>query len=1184
MKKILILQLLSIAALQITTAQPAQLKFDRFGVKEGLPDRLVSFLKEDYLGYIWMGTQNGLVRYDGYKPKVYRPGITKKGMSQTSVLLSMVEDDEKSLWFSTNVGLFKYNRSSNSFTQYNYPRNQTKEIFNPYFQFADKKGNLWGYNCNFITGRCNVVEFDTGKRRFNYFGKLQNGPDYLKYNMALNTGMPYSLVQSAEPGGKIWMGASDGLFLYSETDHQFNPWPVQKDNPHKKSIYNIYEAPSEPGILWCNVFDRPSKRYMIERIDTHNKSSKDYNPDACCGLTLSNDTIRNIYEDSRSRLWFASGNGLMLFDRKKETFANYLPADSDKGSNKNRVYEIREAKNGSLWLRCGKGLLSFDPATHRFQRYTNDDRNPSSLSDNAINHLLIDRSGTLWASGFFAGLNILNNTRSAFTIYKNNATEKIGNLRGITSSGGYIWFTGAGGIYKFKPGSDKYIRVYESKKNDTVLFPIYITRDGIIYFGNGHSLNILNPKTQALQVYAANPDDSTTLSTNLITTIAQDHTGTVWIGTEDKGLCSFNPLNHKFTRYPYIINNGSRASGGKLGDQCVTALCEDAQGTIWVGTEQGGLNCFDRKTGKFKSYLFQGDNWVKIVSSIFQDKAGRLWVGSYLQGLYEFDPKTLHYVRSLDEEHGLLWADAEGLSEDDRGFLWFTSPRGLTRLSTVDMTLKNYPLNAIFPGKEFSPYPSVLSAGYGLMTIPLTDEIAVFNPRDLDGNPYAPIVHIEKVNYNDPQNNSDSVTTRFCYGAGQLVLPHNQNRVTFQYVALHFTDPANNQYKYRLDGYDRRWIDARTQRSATYTNLAPGTYTFHVVAANSDGVWNNTGDSFIIVINPPWWQTWWARALWVILFVSAVYAFIAFRSRKLVQDKKVLEHKVQVRTEEVMQQKEEIEAQRDNLEKALGDLKSTQTQLIQSEKMASLGELTAGIAHEIQNPLNFVNNFSEVNQDLLEELKAESLKPKAKRDEQLEIELINDLINNEQKINHHGKRADAIVKGMLEHSRSGTGQKEPTNINNLADEYLRLAYHGLRAKDKEFNAEIITHFEENLPKVNAVPQDIGRVFLNLFNNAFYAVNLKKKTAGADYKPEVSVSTSVQNGQIVIKVKDNGTGMPEQLREKIMQPFFTTKPTGEGTGLGLSLTYDMVVKGHGGSIQVNSVDGEGSEFIILLPLN
>jgi signal transduction histidine kinase len=266
------------------------------------------------------------------------------------------------------------------------------------------------------------------------------------------------------------------------------------------------------------------------------------------------------------------------------------------------------------------------------------------------------------------------------------------------------------------------------------------------------------------------------------------------------------------------------------------------------------------------------------------------------------------------------------------------------------------------------------------------------------------------------------------------------------------------------------------------------------------------------------------------------------------------------------------------LNQSLTELKSTQTHLIQSEKMASLGELTAGIAHEIQNPLNFVNNFSEVNKDLLAELK-EAI-DKGDADEAKTI--ANDVIDNEEKINHHGKRADGIVKSMLQHSKASNGIKEPINLNALANEYMRLSYQGLRAKNELFNADLVTNFDSALPQLNMVSQDAGKILLNLFNNAFYAVNQKQKLRSADYKPLVSVTTSAESGQVIIKVKDNGIGIPDAIKAKIMQPFFTTKPTGEGTGLGLSLTYDMVVKGHGGSIQVESKEDEGSEFIITLP--
>ncbi|HLF62891.1 MAG TPA: ATP-binding protein, partial [Saprospiraceae bacterium] len=319
--------------------------------------------------------------------------------------------------------------------------------------------------------------------------------------------------------------------------------------------------------------------------------------------------------------------------------------------------------------------------------------------------------------------------------------------------------------------------------------------------------------------------------------------------------------------------------------------------------------------------------------------------------------------------------------------------------------------------------------------------------------------------------------------------------------------------------------------------------------------------------------------------------------------------------EELEQKRKAIEEANVALQKSLEELKAAQAQLIQSEKMASLGELTAGIAHEIQNPLNFVNNFSEVNKELLVEMKDEI--GKGNLDEVKAIAA--DVIANEEKINHHGKRADAIVKGMLQHSRTSTGVKEPTDINALADEYLRLAYHGLRAKDKSFNATMKTDFDENIGLINVIPQDIGRVILNLITNAFYAVTEKSRTTNGDkqstvhspqsavighqqssiihhpsvfsqkpeassqYEPTVTVSTKKLKDTVEVRVADNGNGIQQHVLDKIFQPFFTTKPTGQGTGLGLSLSYD-IVKAHGGELKVETEESNGAEFIITLPIN
>ena len=299
------------------------------------------------------------------------------------------------------------------------------------------------------------------------------------------------------------------------------------------------------------------------------------------------------------------------------------------------------------------------------------------------------------------------------------------------------------------------------------------------------------------------------------------------------------------------------------------------------------------------------------------------------------------------------------------------------------------------------------------------------------------------------------------------------------------------------------------------------------------------------------------------------------RNKFISAQKEKLELIVEERTAEITKQKDE-------LMHAFNELTNTQAQLIQSEKMASLGELTAGIAHEIQNPLNFVNNFSEVNTELIDELSEEV--DKGNLDEVKTI--AKNIKENEQKINHHGKRADAIVKGMLLHSRSSSGVKEPTDINALCDEYLRLAYHGLRAKDKSFNAKFETHFDEGIGKVKIIPQDIGRVILNLITNAFYVVDDKSSSAKASgetkYEPTVSISTKKVGKKVEIKVLDNGNGIPKKVLEKIFQPFFTTKPTGQGTGLGLSLSYD-IVKAHGGELSVETKEGKETTFTIKLPI-
>jgi signal transduction histidine kinase len=376
-----------------------------------------------------------------------------------------------------------------------------------------------------------------------------------------------------------------------------------------------------------------------------------------------------------------------------------------------------------------------------------------------------------------------------------------------------------------------------------------------------------------------------------------------------------------------------------------------------------------------------------------------------------------------------------------------------------------------------------------------------------------------------------------------------------------------SKWIYELQGNDKKTIDELLLNETELTQLTDAVKAGIRAAEHTivSGSFNNFG---LIEASGPVEQT--EEQLDIISRFAKVFDLTYTRFNDLKQAEH-LAKQAQLDLENLMAEKKKTE-------EALTELKAAQSQLIQSEKMASLGELTAGIAHEIQNPLNFVNNFSEVSNELLDEMMEEV----AKGNYEEVKAIVNDVKQNLEKINHHGKRADGIVKGMLQHSRSSSATKEPTDINKLADEYLRLAYHGLRAKDKSFNATLETAYDETIGNINIIPQDIGRVILNLITNAFYVVAEKKKLIGQGYEPTVSIITKKSNDKVEICVKDNGNGIPQKILDKIFQPFFTTKPTGQGTGLGLSLSYD-IVKAHGGEIKINTKEGEGAEFIIQLPI-
>ncbi|HLY68985.1 MAG TPA: ATP-binding protein, partial [Puia sp.] len=513
---------------------------------------------------------------------------------------------------------------------------------------------------------------------------------------------------------------------------------------------------------------------------------------------------------------------------------------------------------------------------------------------------------------------------------------------------------------------------------------------------------------------------------------------------------------------------------------------------------------------------------VRDVNSeaMYCDKMGIIWAGTG-SGLVRFD------YHSLQKSEAVPVLVIQKIKVNGENICWFDVQSG-GKLDNAEDSAK-------------SMYQE--SMAYGKM----------ISPADRD----SVIKRFEGIKF-------DSIS-RFYLLPQNLELLYDQNHVTIDFNAVETSMPQQVEYQYMLQGYENQWSPVTKTTSATFGNMYEGSYTFMVKARKSNGAWSEPV-TYSFKVLPPWYRTWWAYVFYGLCLIAGIVLIDRIR-RKVVEERLL----AKAREKELAQAKE--------IEKAYTELKTTQAQLIQSEKMASLGELTAGIAHEIQNPLNFVNNFSEVNKELLAEMNEEIQKGNYD-----EVKIIaKDLTENEEKIIHHGRRADAIVKGMLQHSRSGTGQKEPVSINALADECLRLSYHGLRARDKSFNANLKTDFDESIDKIPLIQQDMVRVLVNLFNNAFYAVGEKSKQQIQGYEPTVSVSTKKISDKVILTVMDNGNGIPQKVNDKIFQPFFTTKPTGQGTGLGLSLSYD-IVKAHGGEIKVNTKEEEFTEFVIQLPIS
>ena len=1117
-------------------------RIESFKLPDGPSGNSINSITQGPNGFLWFGGHAGLYRYDGYRFKSYKSNEKDPDALVFSYIEFLFWSSDEYLWIGTyGGGLFRFDPTDESFIRFQHDPDDPTTLSN-----------------NYVT---HIIE---------------------------------------ENDSTLWVGTVGGLNRLDRRDGNFERFLHNPDDPSSLSFDDVrYLFLDKENTLWIGtgfIYNDSLSLGGLNKFDPSTKSFTRYLHNPEDSTSLAGNIVKSIYEDSNGDFWIGSSGGLQKMDRNKGVFKRILfegfiknspLGETIRANEPTVVYAILEDNRNNLlvftlhnsWANPLGSIVSIDISTNQMEVL----ENRKTFVPWQVEQ---SRDGSFWIAGAGVGGEvhkiIPGNPLTKNLPFAGGENLSIEGL--VSGNDSIIWgkttTESAVQLIGFQDDFSTYgIRALpEIKTNFKSLwggpgYDLVLNSRGRIFGCTGNrngGLFSIHPQTAEAIQFLHDPNDPNTPPANVITNLMVDRAGKLWMSGEN-AVSRWDMETGAYMHFLHDPNDDSSLPSGFYYN-----LFEDQEGKIWVSgikvNDPPWIARLSPDTGLAERIEFGTEYGGSEVISITQHSNGDLLVLLHGIGVRRFSKEQLNsesWNRKYTGEApiGNAFVDANNLIRDDQGYFWLTNREG--KIFRFD--------------GEFSSTVE-LNDHFGLQPLPngafkLDDGSIYFAHTGglIRVNPTAQTTYTKsaatkvgftefRLNGLEGEQSAEAILDRPVWKEDQIKLSHDQRNLSFRFSAFDFKDPANSQYEVRLLPYETEWQRLEGDPMVNYFQLPPGNYTLEVRGSDSNGVWAEKSSKMTILIAPPWWRTWWAYSIYIIFLGFLGYRFHLFQKSRTIE-----KAQKKAREKELQHAKE--------IEKAYSELKATQTQLIHSEKMASLGELTAGIAHEIQNPLNFVNNFSEVSGELIDEMNEE-----IKKGDLREVTAIGaDLKENLTKIHHHGQRADSIVKGMLQHSRSNNGQKEPTDLNALADEYLRLAYHGLRAKDQSFNATMETDFDTKLPKVNVVPQDIGRVLLNLITNAFYAVDERKRSAPEGYEPTVWVKTQKTAAGVEITVRDNGGGIPDNIKDKIFQPFFTTKPTGEGTGLGLSMAYDIVTKGHGGQLKVISEVGAGSEFLIILPV-
>jgi ligand-binding sensor domain-containing protein/signal transduction histidine kinase len=1096
---------MNLPAQDLHTQRPLnQYVHDHWTEKDGLPQNGVYSLMQSRDGYLWFGTQEGLVRFDGVRFTVFDRTSTRE--MKSAWIRFLLEDEEGGMWISyttRGTGVARYKDGSlRAFSTKDGLRSD-----NVAFAHETRDSSKW-----FIHGPWGISRYKNGV--MTTYGRAEGLPSDTVFAV------------SDDAKGNLWFATPQGIVRYDQKNYTL--FSTQNGLPQNRVWYVsnhgdcIFE--DSKNNIWMAT-DSGLVRFNNGTMKTFTKSDG-----------LLENRVLGIIEDRIGTLWFVTTGGInSLTNGRIVSYKSPKPFETVGGY-------FADADN-DIWLATGRGLWRFRDGMYDHFGQEN------GMSDELCRSVLVDKEGSVWFGTDADGLHRLREGK--FVTYgkeKGIKDEQVSCV--FEDSKGNLWLgSPTGGIARV---SGESTTVFDEDRGLTRLVSrVGEGPDGTIWIGAADGLHTIRNGRLAKLSMGEGPD-----STQL--------RAIVFRKSGDLTVADFRSVyrlkdKHFEKVFPDVIPGG------------ISVVIEDAEQNLWIGTYLTGLYRYGKDTLTHFS-ADQGFTGPRVFA-IFPDHDGSIWIGTADNGIYRLrDGKFTQFT----PESGFPDYGAGSIIEDDLGSMWFAGNKGVYRIKKqalddyAEGKIRSYSFDAYgtadgMKSRETNAtgQPSIWKMKDGRIVFPTVAGAAIVEPAKIRLNAVPPRVVLEKFSADNTPRDLRS----------EIALAPGTGNLEFQYVGITFIGSDRVQYRYKLEGYEKEWVNPGTRNAAYYTHLGPGSYMFHVIAANADGVWDSTGASVAFSIRPHFYESRWFYAVALIGFLFGGPSIYLMRVRQLKRRETELAGMVDARTKE--------------LRGALDNLKETQNQLVLSEKMASLGQLTAGIAHEIKNPLNFITNFAALSGDLTRDLRQELAAERDRVDKARAVEIegiLNDLETNVEKINQHGKRADSIVRGMLLHSRGKAGERLDTDLNALLLEYTNLAYHGMRAQDHTFNVKLETDFDPSIGKISVVPQDLSRAFLNIVNNACYAANDRRKTATNGFNPVVKVSTRNLAESVEIRVRDNGMGIPLAIKEKIFNPFFTTKPAGAGTGLGLSLSYDIITQVHKGYIKVDTKEGEFTEFIIVIPRN